>query len=80
MLQNIISKFEKTKKLFKKQTFEMDWFIEKTLLSRNFTENSMSLLIELKLIKVTYCIYLKIIVLVTTTFPNNIHNIIGLLI
>ena len=27
MLQNIILKFEKTKKLFKKQTFEMDWFI-----------------------------------------------------
>ena len=27
MLQNIILKFEKTKKLFKKQTFQMDWFI-----------------------------------------------------
>ena len=27
MLQNIILKFEKTKKLFKKQTFEMDWLI-----------------------------------------------------
>ena len=27
MLQNIILKLEKTKKLFKKQTFEMDWFI-----------------------------------------------------
>ena len=33
MLQNIILKFEKTKKLLKKQTFKMDWFIEKNLLS-----------------------------------------------
>ena len=27
MLKNVILKFEITKKLFKKKTFEMDWFI-----------------------------------------------------
>ena len=35
MLQNIILKFEKTKKLLKKQAFKMDWFIGKTYHRKN---------------------------------------------